>query len=334
MSQQTDSSLKAVLAAVFSNILVTIAKFIGWSMSASPSMLAEAVHSLADTLNQLLLFIGIQHGAGKPSKMYPSGKGQARYIWNLVSATGIFFFGFGFTVYHGVSSLLTTSPENPSHFSWLSIWILAISFFAELYSLYVAFHSVNDSRGERGFWDYVRNGDDPTGVAVLLEDTIAVFGVLLALTGLWLSNLLQSPVPDAMASIFIGCLLGVMAIVLAIANGRILIGISAGGDYETAIRDFTESYPSVERIASLKTEVLSPGHLRVSIEVEFHGGILINRQQIEKDADRIRDGEDPAYILAETAERMVRVVGREINRLEADLHREFPEIALIDLVVN
>ncbi len=327
-------SLRAVLAAIKGNLLVTILKFFGWSVHYSPSMLAEAVHTLADTLNQILLFVGIQHSLGKPSKMYPWGKGPARYIWNLISAMGIFFVGFGLTTYHGVSSLLDHSPYDPLQDSWIPVVILIVSFFVEAYTLRVAFITVNKQRGDDSFFDYIRFGDDPTGVAVLLEDSIAVVGVITALTGLLLSRYLGTSLPDAISSIIIGCLLGVMAVVLAMANGRILMGISAGGDWDQDIREFIEAYPSVERVVSLKTAVMAPGRLRVSIEVEFHGGIIINRQQIEKDAERIRDGEDPAYILVETAERMVRTVGREINRLEADIHNEFPEVAMIDLEVN
>jgi solute carrier family 30 (zinc transporter), member 9 len=129
-------------------------------------------------------------------------------------------------------------------------------------------------------------------------------------------------------------LLGAMAVMLAIANGRILMGVSASVDEEVAIREFLENYPSVERVVSLKTAVMAPGSLRVAVEIEFHGGILISREQIERDAERIRDGEDPAYILFETAERMVRVVGREINRLESDLNEQFPQVHMIDLEVN
>ncbi len=334
MDIRTDSTLRAVLAAVAGNALVTTAKFVGWFISLSPSMLAEAVHSLADTLNQVLLFVGIRHGAGKPTPAYPFGKGRARYIWNLVSAMGIFFVGFGFTTYHGVSELLMLTPHDAVGDNSTAILILIFAFVVETYTLLLAYKAVQEARGDRAFWDYVRTGDDPTGVAVLLEDAIAVIGVLTALTGLWLSNIFQSPVPDAICSIIIGCLLGIMAVILAISNGRILMGISATADEETEIREFIESYPTVERVASLKTAVLAPGSLRLAVEIEFHGGILIQREQIERDAERIRDGEDPAYILFETAERMVRVVGREINKLESDVVARFPQVHVIDLEVN
>jgi zinc transporter 9 len=334
MRPKPDSSLRAVLAAVVGNSLVTSAKFAGWAVSLSPSMLAEAVHSLADTLNQVLLFIGIQHGAGKPTQAYPFGKGRARYIWNLISAMGIFFVGFGFTVYRGIAELSNASDYETINGSWVPIVILALSFLIEGYTLWIALGSVNRARGERAFWEYMRLGDDPTGVAVLLEDGIAVIGVATALTGLYLSRYLQSPYPDAICSIIIGCLLGIMAVLLTIANGRILMGVSASAHEEAEIREFLEAYETVERVVSLKTGVMAPGSVRLAIEIEFHGGILTNRQQIERDAERIREGEDPAPILFETAERMVRTVGREINRLESDIVERFPQVHMIDLEVN
>jgi zinc transporter 9 len=330
-----DSSSRAVLAALLGNSIVASAKFLGWAISFSPSMLAEAIHSLADSLNQVLLFVGIRHGMGKPTPSYPFGKGRARYIWNLVSAMGIFFVGFAFTVYHGIIKLFeSTASIDSVHTSWTPLIILVISLIVESYTLWIAVDSVNISRGDKDLMEYISVGDDPTVVAVLLEDLIAVIGVFIALMGLLISRQMHSQIPDAIASIIIGCLLGMMAIILAIANGRILMGVSAGVDEETEIREFLEAYPAVERVVSLKTAVMAPGSLRLALEVEFHGGILINRQQIERDAERIRDGEDPAYILFETAERMVRTVGREINKLEGDLIKRFPQIHMIDLEVN
>lgn len=334
MDVRSDSTLRAVLAAIAGNALVTSAKFVGWFASLSPSMLAEAIHSLADTLNQVLLFVGIRHGEGKPTAAYPFGKGRARYIWNLVSAMGIFFVGFGFTTYHGLMQLVNLPVYDDNESKLIPIIILIIALFVEGYTLIVATKAVNIARGDRQFWDYVKTGDDPTGVAVFLEDGIAVLGVITALIGLYLSYSLKSPLPDAICSVIIGCLLGVMAVILAISNGRILMGVAATLDEESAIREFLEQYPSVERVASMKTAVLAPGSLRLAVEIEFHGGILIRREQIERDAERIREGEDPAYILFETAERMVRVVGREINKLESDVIARFPHIHVIDLEVN
>ncbi len=332
MFKTKDASTRAVLSAIISNFLVTIAKFIGWTLHFSPSMLAETIHSLADVCNQCLLYVGIRHGSSLPTKMYPFGKGQARYIWNLISAMGIFFVGFGVTTYHGISQLI--APSHIESDPTTSIAILIFALVAEGYTLWIAIDAVKELKGDRTFGHYIRFGDDPTTVGVLLEDGIAVIGVTFAIIGIVVSHLTGSHVPDAIASILIGFLLGIMAVTLAMANGRILMGASAGIDLETEIREFVESDEKVERVTSIKTSVLAPGRLRLSLEVEFHGGILIDRDVINRDAEKIRDGEDPAYILFETSERMVRLVGRTINQLEAKIHKEFPEVVLIDLEVN
>ncbi len=329
-----DLSIRAVLVAIVGNGLVALSKFFGWLVSGSPSMLAESVHSLADTLNQLLLLVGIRHGAGRPTKEFPFGKGRARYIWNLVSAVGIFFLGFGFTTWHGVSTLVSSNASDPISTSGWPFAILIFSFLIEGYTLFVALRSVNEARGDTPFFQFVRYGDDPTGVAVLLEDGIAVLGVVIAFTGIALSRHLNSPFPDAIASIVIGGLLGFMAIVLALANGRILMGASMGQDREQEIREYLEALPAIERVTSLKTAVMAPGAVRLAAEIEFHGSTFIDRHMIERDAERIREGEDPTPVLFDTAERMVRVMGREINRLEAQIRQQFPEITYIDLEVN
>lgn len=329
-----DTSIRAVIAAIGGNGLVTVAKFLVWLGSPSPSMLAEAIHSLADTLNQLLLLIGIRHGAGRPTKQYPFGKGRARYIWNLVSAVGIFFVGFGFTTWHGIETLLAAQPSDPVATGFWTYPVLLFSFLIEGYTFFIAIRSVNEARGETRFSEFVRFGDDPTGVAVLLEDGIAVLGVLIAFVGIALSRYYNSPYPDAIASTIIGCLLGFMAVVLSLANGRILMGASMSADREQEIREYLESLPAIERVSSLKTAVMSPGAVRLAAEIEFHGSTFIDRHVIERDAERIRDGEDPTPVLFDTAERMVRVMGREINRLEAQIRQQFPEITYIDLEVN
>src|SRR6185369_7075394 len=181
------------------------------------------------------------------------------------------------TTYHGISKFAEANPSDPVGTSWIPIAILGASFLIEGYTLLVAFGAVNQARGERPFFEYIRLGDDPTTVAVLLEDVIAVTGVITALIGYWLSKQLASPYPDAICSIVIGMLLGCMAVMLAVANGRILMGVSASIDEEVAIREFLEAYPSVERVVSLKTAVMAPGSLRVAVELEFHGGILISK---------------------------------------------------------
>jgi zinc transporter 9 len=319
--------------AVLGNGTITVAKSIGWLMTASPSMLAEAIHSAADTSNQLLLIVGIRHGGAGATPEFPWGRHAARYLWNLVSAVGIFFVGFGVTTYHGVHSLLESHHIDRDSSFWIPIGILLFAFVVEMYVLILAVREVWRKKGDQSVFEYLRYGDDPTPVAVMLEDGIAVLGVVLALIGVWLARVFGTTTPDAITSIIIGVLLGVMALILAYANGRLLIGAATHPADQKEIRAFVESLPYVERLASLKTEVMGPERIRLTMELEFHGERLIDRTQIKHDAEQIRGGKDPLPILVDTAERMVRVMGRETNDLERRIQERFPQVAIIELEV-
>ena len=158
---QKDGSVKVVLTAIVVNFFVTMAKAIGWVFSLSPSMLAEAIHSLADTTNQSLVYLGIRVSKKGPTREFPSGYGQARYLWNLISASGIFFIGFGVTVYHGVSALISPHHDGQSSYV-LAIGILIFALIVEGYALLVAFKEVNAHRGSMSLMVFARESDDPT----------------------------------------------------------------------------------------------------------------------------------------------------------------------------
>ncbi|MDB2426014.1 cation diffusion facilitator family transporter [bacterium] len=329
-----DSTVNVVVTAILGNSIIGLAKFFGWFVTGSPSMLAEAIHSVADTSNQFLLFVGIKHGEKKATRDFPWGRSQARYIWNLISAVGIFFVGFGVTAYHGVSSLLADNP-SPQNLNLVVVSVLVFAFLIEGYVFLMAFKEVNEKRGDKTFMEYFKTNDDPTAIAVLLEDGIAVLGVFIAFVGIGLSQILNTHWPDAVGAILIAILLGIMAIVLAFANTRLLLGSSAPEEDELEIKDFIESLSEVEKVIALKTHVVGPGKIKLSVEIEFHGGEFLDREQISRDAEKIKSGkEEPVQILVETAERMVRVIGNRINSLEAKLYEQFPSLIAIDLEVN
>ena len=263
-----DGSVKVVLTAVVVNFFVTLAKSVGWMISMSPSMLAEAIHSFADTANQLLVYLGIRISKKDPTREYPAGYGQARYLWNLISASGIFFIGFGVTVYHGVSSLLNPHPD--AQFSYgLGIGILIFSLLVEGYALIIAYKEVDSKKGSMTFLMFIRESDDPTSIGVLLEDGIAVIGVFLALLGMALSNHFHSQIPDSIASILIGILLAILAVIMAYTNGRLLINRSLSLSDENEVRAFILGLDTVDRITVLKTEIMAPDQVKLSMEIDF-----------------------------------------------------------------
>ena len=324
-----------VISAVGGNFIVAIAKLIGWLLTGSPSMLAEGIHSVADTANQALLYVGIRHSSREPDAQFPGGFGSARYLWNLISAMGIFFVGFGATTYHGVSSLFHPHAAGEHSTAWISFAILLFALIVEGYILMVAYRAVREMKGKRGWWEHLSKGDDPTSVAVLLEDAVAVLGVILAMLGIAISYWYGTALADSIASITIGCLLGAMAVLLAYINGRLLIGTAAQPEEIEQIRKFLEKQSSVEKVHVLHTRIAGPARMRLMAEIEFHGGTLIDSKQIERDADKVRNELDQLVpVLAATAERMVRVVGAEINRLERELRERFPKLGGIELEVH
>ena len=197
MPHSDDSSTKVVVSAIAGNLIITIAKTFAWTINFSPSMLAEAIHSLADTCNQALLFVGIKHSRKGASPSFPMGRGMARYLWNLISAVGIFFVGFGVTFYHGVSTLIFRYGEKPDAISHTAIGVLIFAFLLEGYVFSIAYKAVFSEKGNTSIKDLIFSSDDPTSIAVLFEDGIAVLGVLLALGGIWLSDIYQTVTFDA-----------------------------------------------------------------------------------------------------------------------------------------
>ncbi|MCK4425399.1 MAG: cation diffusion facilitator family transporter, partial [Deltaproteobacteria bacterium] len=198
--------MRSVKVAISSNALVCCLKFIVALTGGSASMFAEAIHSLADTANQALLWIGISRSRIGPSREFPFGRGQERFVWGLISACGVFFVGAGVTIYHGIHGLL--HPYEPEINKWTVI-VLAISFLAEGGSLLVAWHD--------------RKKGDTANLAVLMEDSAAVFGVILVAITLFLTKYTGNVYWDSIGSIIIGIILAVIAIVLMRENLHNLI---------------------------------------------------------------------------------------------------------------
>ncbi len=332
------NTLKAVIVAVAVNSVITVAKYIGWAITMSPSLLAEAIHSTADVGNQFLLWVGIKVSEREATEEHPYGWGPAQYLWNLKSAMGIFFLGCGVTLYHGVhhAYLLTKDgphPQNndPNH---IGIWILVGAVILEGYSWWVAMVGIRDSKGDQGWIEYMKEGDDPTSVGVLLEDSAAVLGVLIALGGLGLSTILHSPIPDIVATLLIGILLGWVAFFLARANGRLLIGASVSKGQMDVIRAALLADEIVEKVSDLKTEILGQGRMRVKCEVDLYEKLMATRMRdaLKGDVQRIEESdEETMKVLIDVVGRTIRITGKEIERLEGVIMKVAPTAAHIDL---
>jgi len=220
---------QSVTLSIVTNSLITGAKLFGWLATGSPTLFAESIHSAADVANQVLLKVGEVRAQGAPEPRHPFGRGQERFFWALVSAVSVFFVGCGVTVYHGIHSLLHPGEIEP--FTPLVIGLLLFSFALESYTFRVAWKEIGGLRGLK------ENRSNTTVLAVLLEDSVAVLGILLTLMVAGLSLLLgPHPEVDAVVSIGIGLMLGAMALFLARINGIILIDVAdVGLNHELAV---------------------------------------------------------------------------------------------------
>lgn len=331
----TGTGLKVVLTAIGGNFLVTVAKFVGWFFTASPSMLAEGVHSAADTANQCLILVGIKQSEKKADTFFPWGHGKARYVWNLISAMGIFFIGFGFTTYHGVHSLLTL---NQHHFDEnnlkISIVILLFSLVVEGYALLVAWQETRRQMGSMPFKEFLSVSDDPTTLGVLFEDFVAVLGVLVAFVCVLSAHIFHIAWADSVGSILIGCLMGLMAIYLARLNGRLLIGSSSSLNKKKAYQDYVESFSIVERVINLHSVVIGSDQVILNIDLKMNEESLVDKDLVTQAIQAIKNGEEPGPILVKHSSRMVRVVGAKMIDLEHKIRDKYPEVSAVALELH
>jgi cation diffusion facilitator family transporter len=316
-----------------SNVLVTILKFIGYFLTMSPTMFAEALHSSADIVNQILLYAGIKKSKNKRSKQHPWGTGAMQYLFNFISALGIFILGCVLNLWHVGYKVFNPDPSE-DRWLWLNIVILVLSFIIEGYSCLFSLKSIWKEKGREKLISFFKRTQDPTLVAIFLEDSTALIGIIVALIGVTLSQVFHSHFFDLMSSTIIGLMMGLVSIFLAITNALFLIGKSVDSDKEDEYKEFIESLDSVEKVIEIRTEVLSPGKVHLSIKVELHPTFIVNIDQLKRDADEIRSGEPIMKILMDVADRSVRATGREIGALERKIRTEFSEIVSIDFEQN
>lgn len=260
-------SRKAVLTAVVANSTVAIAKFIGFTFSGSSALLAEAVHSLADTANQALLYLGLRRSEKVADEHHHFGYGQERYFWNLVSAVTIFFVGCVYVVMHAIDSI---RHDHQPELSIVVFSIIGFAFLVEGYSFLVALAEFNRQRKENdcSFFAYFRESNDPTTVAVLIEDSVAIIGLLLAATGMGISAYTGSSIFDGIAALVIGILMGVLAFFLASLNKKFLINV-ADPKMDMLVTEIWERDDRVQRLQRVNSIVISPDESVLMAELEL-----------------------------------------------------------------
>ena len=260
------SSSVVVWTALAGNLLVAVTKFGAAVVTGSSAMLSEAVHSLVDTIDEVLLLYGMHRAKKKPDHDFPFGYGRELYFWSFVVAMLIVVIGAGVTIAEGIGHIRHPEPiERPG----LIYLVLGLSALFEGVSWYVSLRSFRKANQRRGLWEAVERSKDPPKFMVLLEDTAALIGLAIAALGVWLSVAVDDPRYDGVASILIGVLLAVVAFVLAIETKGLLIGERADPALTSEVERMIAAHDGVERMNGLLTAQLSPDQVVVIASVAF-----------------------------------------------------------------
>jgi cation diffusion facilitator family transporter len=277
----TGGSRRAVFAALLANLGIAVAKFVGFFFTASSSMLAEGVHSLADTGNQLLLLLGGHRARKAPTPAHPFGFGRERYFWAFVVSIVLFALGSLFAIFEGVEKLL--DPHELDSPQW-AIGILLVAIVLEGSSFRTAVHESNPLRQGASWPEFIRRSKAPELPVLLLEDSGALIGLAVALVAVVLSVVTGSGIWDGIGSTLIGLLLGVIAVVLATEMKSLLIGESATEADEQRIVGAIDGEPAVRRLIHLRTEHLGPEELLVGAKIDFRRSLTMPELALAIDA--------------------------------------------------
>jgi cation diffusion facilitator family transporter len=255
---------KAIIAALLANAGIAVAKFVGYLVTGSSSMLAEAVHSVADTSNQGLLLLGGKRAQRAATAEHPFGYGRDRYFYSFVVALLLFSLGSVFALYEGIHKLESHEPLTSP---LVAVIILVVAVALEGYSFRTAIKESRPLKGGSTWWQFIRQSKSPELPVVLLEDFGALIGLVLALLGVGLTLLTGNAVFDALGTIAIGVLLGVIAIILIVEMKSLLIGEGAAPPVLARIVGAIEDGGPVQRVIHIRTQYLGPEELLVAAKV-------------------------------------------------------------------
>jgi cation diffusion facilitator family transporter len=303
---------KAVIAAMVANAGIAVAKFVAFVVTGSASMLAEGIHSVADTSNQALLLLGGARARRDATPEHPFGYGRERYFWSFVVALVLFSLGGLFALFEGYEKL--RHPHGLESPAW-AISVLVVAIALESWSFRTAIVESNAVRGSRSWTQFVRHAKAPELPVVLLEDAGAMIGLILALVGVSLAVLTGDPTWDALGTLTIGVLLVVIAAVLAVEMKSLLIGEAAGPADRAALLAALVGAPQVLRVIHLRSQHLGPDELLVGAKVEFAATLSLTQ---------VTEAIDAAERAMREAVPAARIIYLEPDAYESD-HRPTPD---------
>jgi cation diffusion facilitator family transporter len=301
-SKKVDQSLLTVLVAFLANLLIAIAKSVAAVVTASASMLAEAAHSWADAGNEILLLIADRRSDRGRDSGHPMGFGREAYVWSMFAAFGLFTAGAVVSIWHGIQELL--KPEEASHFL-VAYVVLAIAFVLEGISFIQAMTQARRMAAvrDRSVPSFVLNTSNPTLRAVVAEDAAALIGVAIATAGVALHQVTGSVIPDAIGSILVGVLLGIVAVVLIDRNRRFLVGETVTSEVRQKVLQNLLDRPDIDRITYLHLEYVGPDRLYLVASVDMAGDdvehdLAVRLRRVERELEEIDAIEEAVLTLA------------------------------------
>jgi len=275
---------KVVLVALAANVAIALTKFAAAAFTGSSAMLSEGVHSLVDTINELLLLYGIKRAAKRPDKSHPFGYGRELYFWSFVVALLVLALGAGVSFYEGVSHLLNLHAiERPL----ISYGVLVASFVFEGTSWWFTLKAFRRTKGKRGYFEAFRDSKDPSTFTVLFEDTAALIGLFIAFLGIAGAQAFSLPQLDGIASLGIGAVLAVSSILLARETKQLLIGEPAHPHVRASILKIAAADDGIRNANGVITVQLGPQQIVAALSAEFEDALATG--EIERCVNRIED---------------------------------------------
>jgi cation diffusion facilitator family transporter len=265
------ASTRTLVIALIANLGIAVSKFAAAAITGSSAMLTEGVHSVVDSTNQLLLMWGRRAAKRPPDMLHPFGYGRELYFWSFVVAVLVFALGAGVSVYEGIIHI---HYREPAVSPYIAYGVLLVAFLLEGWSTLEAFGDFKRSKGSLGWFQAVRRSKDPPAFIVLLENGAAMAGIIAAAVGLWLSQLTQDPFYDGAASIVIGVILGLTALLLAHESKGLLIGEAADPELVKSIHDLACDKEGVVGVGYILTVHSSPDQITVMMNVDFRDDLL------------------------------------------------------------
>lgn len=277
------SSTVAIVAAILGNFAIAVTKFVAFGLTGSSAMLSEAIHSLVDTGNGLLLLLGIRLSRRPADDKHPFGYGSELYFWTLIVGILIFGLGGGISIYEGILHMI--HPAELTEDPRVNYIVLGLAVVFEGIAWYLALKAFLKVKGKTRFWQAVRTSKDPTTYAVLFEDSAALLGLVVAFLGIYFGHLWDMPRLDATASILIGLILAGVAMILIYETRGLLIGESADPEIIQDVRQMALNDSGVDRVGPPLTLHFGPEHVLLNLDIQFHDHL--SADDIEAAVDRL-----------------------------------------------